>query len=219
MWATQAKIGGMDHLYSKFWLACDGFIVGIFTYAVTWIIALFVRTLKAAPQLYYEQQDRAEVLQNRLTGILDNYAYRLQIESIGMEDIRELSKEDGSLKHRHLRYALRLKSFSEYPLRYIVKRQEINRETRQPMQSGGVIPPNGTAMFYTFILSGDKTNLDGIVSIHLCITIMYGHPDKVSRLMHKEMSVDSFPASGNTTFLYIVDTEEAIRDSNTDARA
>jgi hypothetical protein len=45
--------------------AADGFVAAFFAFAVTWIIALFVKTLNAAPQLYYEEKGRADALEER----------------------------------------------------------------------------------------------------------------------------------------------------------
>jgi hypothetical protein len=210
--ATSAGVGVT--VWSTGYPALDGFIAALFAFVLTWVVAFFVRTLKAAPYLYYEEQARANALQDRLESMTGSYSYRLQLESIALGDLREVSKEDNTLQHRFLRYALHLKSYSDYPLRYIVEKQSINQETQGATVNGGVIPPHGTATFYCALIPGDKDNLNAIIRNNLDIIVRYGHPEKLTRLMRKEMLVDSYPASGNTNFLYIVDVEEAIKDSD-----
>lgn len=212
--ATSAGVGVT--VWSTGSPALDGFIAALFAFFLTWVLALFVRTLKAAPHLYYEEQARAIDLQGRLDGIMDSYSYRLQLETVSLEDLRELSKEDGTLQHRFLRYVLKLKSYSDYPLRYVIDKQSVNQEPQDATVNGGVIPPHGVATFYCSVIEGDKDNLTALVRNKLDLIVRYGHPDKLTRLMRKDLQINSFPASGGTNFFYILDTEQAIKDSDQD---
>jgi hypothetical protein len=150
---------------------------------------------------------RKQEAENALHKLTNEYAYSLRLESISFEEYREQDRNTKQLKNRSGQFVLNFRNTISRPISYKIERIVLDGDEQANLGTrGGVVSALSPATFYCErrpVTVPDDTS--SISRIELQLT--YGHPDGHSRRMAKTLTVELYPSSQKTKFLYQQDDD------------
>lgn len=186
------------------------FAVAFAAYVLTWLFALVIRTLGAAPKLYQQEKERADSVNAEMAKLISEYAYSFQLTNIDQEDRRRLDPQTNQIAERRIRFMLRLRNAIARPIRYKVSVLRIGDSAQENARNtGGVIQGNGTQSYYSHWVSVPVESIDQLYSTEIELHIEYGHPDSMTRKVVKVMEVEVIPNQA-LHMIYLTDDDQPL---------